>query len=268
MTLLHLTTVEMQRALHRRLVRWMIVLALVSCAFCGVIAFMSSADAVELARSDDHPAFMVNWWGGDDGLLMVAAMFLAIGAAICGASVAGAEWRAGTVTTVLTWRTSRVEVHAARTLSAAILAFVIGFVLQVVFLASTLPAVYAHGSTAGTDGQWWLSLLWAILRISFIGTLLAVLALNVATIGRNTAAALVALSVWALVLENTVRGLRPGLARFLIGENVATVVPWAAMEDVEFHRSPTVALLTLVFYLAAVLVVATALFWRRDVAST
>ena len=53
----------MRRALHRRLVWWMVVLACAGCAFTGVVAFLSSDDPFELAQSTgDHPAFMVNWW--------------------------------------------------------------------------------------------------------------------------------------------------------------------------------------------------------------
>ena len=266
----HLIHVEMTRALHRRLVRWMVLVALVGCALCCAISFLTSGDAVELARSKGHPALMASWWGGaeeGDNLLTMGATFLAIGAVICGASVAGAEWRNGTITTVLTWEPSRVRLHLARTASAALLAFVIGFLLQVALLGSALPAVLAHGSTAGTDGSWWLALAWAMLRVSLVASLVAVLALSVASIGRNTAAALVTLAIWALVLENMVRGLKPGLARFLIGENVVTVVPWTAMDDVPFHRPPLLALATLVFYLGLVVALATTLFWKRDVAS-
>ena len=77
--------------------------------------------------------------GGEDSFLLTAALFLVVGAAICGASVAGAEWKAGTITTVLTWEPSRRRLHAARTASAAILAFAIGFALEVVFLAACRP---------------------------------------------------------------------------------------------------------------------------------
>ena len=71
--------------------------------------------------------------------MLTAALFLVVGAAICGASVAGAEWKAGTITTVLTWEPSRRRFHAARTASAAILAFAIGFALQIVYLAAAAP---------------------------------------------------------------------------------------------------------------------------------
>ena len=116
------------------------------------------------------------------------------------------------------------------------MAFVISLSLQVLYLACALPAVVVNGSTAGTDASWW--------------------------------AALVALAAWALVIERLVAGFWPKLGRFMIGENVATVVPWAQLTDVNFHRPPLVALLALLTYLAAVVTAATALFARRDVATT
>ncbi len=259
--------VEMRRALHRRIVRWMVVVALAGCVVTGVAAFLSSRDPIALARAHDHPAHLSSWWvaGTADGVLTVGALFLVVGAAICGASVAGAEWRAGTITTVLTWEPSRVRLHMARTVSALVLAFAIGFVLEVLFLASTLPAVLTHGTTDGVDGAWWWSLILAMSRVALIASLVAVLAVSVATIGRNTSAALVVLAAWALVVERVVAGFRPQLARFMVSENVATVIPWAQMEGVEFQRPPVVALTALVGYLIAVVAAATALFERRDI---
>lgn len=269
MTFLRLTVVEMRRALHRRLVRWMVVIAVVGCAVTGLVVFLSSADPVRFAQDEGHPARMANWWGsGGDDFLAVAALFLVVGAAICGASVAGAEWRAGTMTTMLTWVPSRVRLHGARTCSAALLAFVISFLIQVLFLASAVPAVAAHGSTAGTDASWWAALPLAMLRISLVTSLVAVLAVSIATIGRNTSAALVVLAAWALVIERLVAGFWPRLARFMIAENVAIVVRWAKLSDVKFERPPIVALLALVAYLATVVATATTLFARRDVVTT
>ena len=264
--------VEMRRALHRRFVRWMIALASSLCAATGVLVYLTSRDPVEMARSADHPANMVTWWkhggGGGDSLLLTAALFLVIGAAMCGASVAGAEWRAGTVTTVLTWEPSRLRLHAARTASAGILAFVIGFAIQTVFLASAIPGVVLNGTTDGVDGAWWIALMQAMVRISFVTALVAVLAVSVATIGRNTSAALIALAAWALVVERTVAALRPGWARFMISENVGTVVPWTPLTGVEFERPPVVALATLVGYLGVIVALATVSFARRDIAAT
>ena len=265
-SLVHLTFVEMRRALHRRLVRWMIVLAVSLSALAGVIVYLTSRDPVALAGDRTHPARMASWWGGDeDSFLLTAALFLVVGSAICGASVAGAEWKAGTITTALTWEPSRRRLHAARMASAAILAFAIGFVLEVVYLAAAVPAVAINGTTEGTGGGWWAGLLLAMTRLALITSLVAVLAASLATIGRNTSAAIVAMAAWALVVERIVAGLRPQLARFMIGENVATVVPWSQLTGVDFERPPIVAMAALFVYVAAVVALAAASFTRRDV---
>ena len=265
-SIVHLTFVEMRRALHRRLVRWMVLLAVALSALTGVIVYVTSRDPVALAREPSHPAHMESWWGqANDGLLLTAAMFLVVGAAICGASVAGAEWKAGTITTALTWEPARLRLHAARTASAAILAFVIGLALEVVFLAAALPAVVLNGESDGTTGAWWVGLVLAMTRLALITSLVAVLAVSIATIGRNTSAALIAMAAWALVVERIVAVLRPQLARFMIGENVATVIPWSQLTGVDFERPPIAALAALFAYLAAVIAVAAVSFARRDV---
>ncbi len=257
----------MRRALHRRLVRWMIVLAMSLSALAGVIIYLTSRNSGALAGETAHPAHMASWWGsgGEDSLLLTAALFLVVGAAICGASVAGAEWKAGTITTALTWEPSRSHLHAARMASAAILAFVVAFALEIVFLLAAVPAVVLNGDADGTGLGWWIGLLLAMTRVALISSLVAVLAASIATIGRNTSAALVVIAAWALVVERIVAGLRPQLARFMIGENVATVVPWSQLTNVAFERPPIVALVTLLAYLATVVAVAGASFTRRDV---
>ena len=60
------------------------------------------------------------------------------------------------------------------------------------------------------------------------------------------------MAAWALVVERIVAGLRPQLARFMIGENVATVVPWTQLTGVDFERPPIVAMAALFVYVAAV----------------
>lgn len=265
--LARLTAVEMRRALHRRLVIWMIVIAAAGNFLVGLIVFLSSQDSAYYPQAEGNPARMVNWWSPDDGgyFLITAAVFLIIGAVICGASIAGAEWRAGTMTTMLTWVPSRVRLHLARTSSAGLLAFVISFLLQIVYLLSAMPAVIFHGDTGGTDAAWLVALLLAMIRISFITMLVAVLAVNIATIGRNTSAALIAIATWVLILERMAVGFWPRTAPYMITENVVTVVPWAQLNGVGFERSPIVALLILVMYLTTVVIAATVLFARRDV---
>lgn len=269
---MNLLVVEMRRALHRRVVRVLVLMALIGCVAVGVIAFTSSAGKSLAELQFDghhHPAVMRDWWiaGGGDGALPVSSFFLLLGGLVGGASVAGAEWRAGTVTTVLTWEPRRVRVHLSRTAACGILAAVIAFALQMVFLASLLPATLLNGSTANVDSHWWISLVAAVFRTSLLTAVGAMLGVALATLGRNTAFALVAVFGWIAILEGVIRGLKPGLARFLWGENMTLILTWAQLDNVSFRRSPLVALITIVLYVSLIVTAAMLVFRRRDVGS-
>src|SRR5687768_16646439 len=118
---------EVRRTLHRRVVWCLIGLALAGIAIAGLAVFADSGgrDVATLRTSvDPHAALASSWWvsGTADGTLMVAALFLAVGGLIGGSIVAGGEWRAGTVATLLTWEPRRWRVHAARLAACAGLA--------------------------------------------------------------------------------------------------------------------------------------------------
>lgn len=265
-----LLLVEMRRALHRRIVWVLLAIALVGVMAMGLVAFFESAGkTVASMRSEgQHPALLERWWvAGGDSVLGIAVAPLLIGALVGGASVAGAEWRAGTVTTVLAWEPRRARLHAARMCASFVLAALIAFGLQLLLLASALPAVLAHGSTAGTDGEWWLSLLAAMARVALLTGAAALLSGSLATLGRSTSFAIGAVFVWLAVLESLVRGLLPSLQRLLLGENMAIVLTWSQLDAAEFRRSTALAALTAAGYVAVVAAAAWASFVRRDVAS-
>jgi hypothetical protein len=266
---MRLLLTEMRRALHRRLVWVLIGLATGLSIVGGAIAFIDSADGLSPAqlRGDElHPASMTSWWmpGNGDGWISACAFFLAIGGMIGGASVAGAEWRAGTVGTVLTWEPRRARLLTARMGAAGILAALIATLLQLVSLALLLPAVLVNGTTAGADGGWWLGLAAAVVRSSLLTALAAVLALSIANIGRNTAAALTAITGWLLVGEGLIRGLKPSWARHLLAENLGTVLTWAPLDHDLAGHTPSRALATLLAYTAIPVIAAIAIFRRRD----
>jgi hypothetical protein len=269
---MNLLFVEMRRALRRPVIRVMVLIALAGCAFAGVIAFLSSSGRTlaELhERGETHPAVLTDWWvSGSDNAVLIVTVFLLLGGFFAGAAVAGAEWRAGTVTTVLTWEPRRLRLNLTRTAACGICAFLIGLALEMVFLASFLPAVIANGSTAGATVGWWTALALAVLRSALLTAVAAVVGVALATIGRNTAFALAIVFGWIAVAEGIIRGLRPGWAQFLWAENIGTVLPWAQLERVEFSRGPLLALVTLVLYASVLVAVATVLFRRRDLAGT
>jgi hypothetical protein len=270
---MNLFVVDMRRALHRRVVRVLILLALIGCAVAGVIVFIDSAGrtVAELQQGGEtHPAIMRDWWvtGGGDGALTIASFFLVLGGLFGGATVAGAEWRAGTVATLLTWEPRRLRVYLARTAACGVLAFLIAFVLQAVFLGALFPAAAMHGSTAGLTGGWWVALVAAMARTALLTAMAAMLGVALATLGRNTAFALVVAFGWVVVIEGMIRGFKPGLARFLWGENLTIVLGWTQLDNVGFHRAPMHSLASVLLYVSVIVAAAALAFGRRDVAST
>ena len=260
--------VEVRRALARRLVRVLVAVAVLACAVAGVVVFVTTS-AADVAAADHHVARLVDLWSnGEDSLLGVTVAFLAIGALIGGASVVGAEWRAGTVVTMATWAPRRGRVLLARFAACAVLAAVISVALQMLLVLAVLPTMLSKGSTSGIDGAWVGDLAFAVGRSMAICALAALVGATVASIGRNTTATLAVAFVELAVVESIVRGVWPERARWLVGENLATFLPWRPMENVSFERGPGLAAVTLLLYAIVLTVVATVLFRRRDIAAT
>ena len=269
MTLLR---IEVRRALHRRAVRVLIAIGLLLCAVAGVVAFVgSSGKSVAQMRLDEEgsPAIMTDWWIAADheGFVILATFFLLMGGLLGGATYAGGEWRHGTLATVLTWEPRRLRLHTARAASAALVAFCVSFLLQVVFLSAFLPAVFAHGTTDGVDRGFWVGLAIVVTRTSALTAGAAVLAVSLATLGRNTAFAIIAVFTWMAIVESILRGLRPSLSRWLWGENLATVMTWNRLPDVDFTRGPVAALAVVTAYTGLLAAAAAWSFRRRDLAA-
>ncbi len=110
---MNLFMMEIHRSLTRRAVRVLIAVAVFGCLVAGVIAMIgSNGKTLDQLRfeGEGHPAVMTDWWdaGTNDGFLAIGTFLLLMGGLFGGATVAGAEWRAGTVTTLLTWEPRRI----------------------------------------------------------------------------------------------------------------------------------------------------------------
>lgn len=235
----------------------------------GVEAFCDDQfPPVEVVDPED-PAFLVALWPDDgetEGTLLLAATFLPMGALIAGASMVGGEWRAQTMTTLLTWEPRRVRVMLAKLGSAGILATALGAVLLALFSVAFLPAVFLKGSTDTADASWFSGYLAAIVRIATVTGLAAVLGAAIANLGRNTGAALGAAFAWMAVIEPVIRALRPGARPWLLAENVGRFVTARPLEGAEITRSTAGAFLVLVLYVGSIAAISVWQFRRRDVA--
>lgn len=298
---LALFVVEVRRCLSRRLVWVLVTIALLGIALTSVLVFVNTAgasdgraerelrvqeciggrttdiDRVTLCRravpeQGDERFKLTDVWprGGEEGdrALAVTVVFLAIGALLGGASMVGAEWRAGSMATLLTWEPRRARLALARFAAVACCAFGIALALQVAFVVGLLPAVYAHGSTEGADGAWFNSLLGAFLRSESLAAMAAVFGASIAMIGRNTAAALGASFAYMLIGEQIVRGWKPWLRPWLLAENAVIFLLGYTPGELTLGRGFGAAAATLLLYTAALAAVAVLLFRARDVTAS
>ena len=298
-----LLQVEIKRLLARRLVRVLVLIAVVGIVIAGVtvlfkshrdlrgpstearIIHQGSHDVVECtngnlgAISGRPPKGMTpeefcnsTGFGPQDSrfhLTTLQDVWLGVGgqllivAWLIAASFIGAEWHAGTVTTQLTWEPRRVRVFIAKLLACALLVFVGTIVLELLLGAALWPAAALRGTTAGVDGAWVSESVRLLGRAGVACVFGALLGYALGSAGRNTAASLGVGFVYLVVVESLVRGFKPRWAPWLIGDNVVNFLGGESHQILD--RSPGASAATLALYCAIALLAALALFKRRDV---
>ena len=299
-----LASVEIRRLLARRLFRILVLLCLLGIVAAGVITFFqSSKDAgagVARARAEQQGAVegcMSGEFGplpgeGKEGfdrragcekfvgdlqvtdsrfhlsslteIFLGTTVPLAILAWVLAASYVGAEWHAGTMTTLLTWEPRRVRVLLTKAGAAALVLFLTGVVLQTLLGLALTPAAVFRGTTSGLGGNWAAETAGVIIRGSLIATLAGIMGFSVASVGRNTAAALGVGFGYFTVVENLVRGLRPQWARWMVGDNAGRFILAKELGFPPMDRTTLEAGALIVLYTLTLLVVAVTIFNRRD----
>ena len=196
----------------------------------------------------------------------VTAPFIIVSCLI-GASVIGADWQSRTLTTVLTWEARRARVLSAKVLACIIVAALITLAGMAWLGLLLTPVALVHGTTAGTDGAWWQSVAGVLLRAMAMSAIVTTIGFSIASMGRNTAAALGALFAYIVVIENVVGNFLEGWRRWLVLGNSIVFVSGRSGEATGVHgRSVTVAGLYLAAVALGLFAAATAIFARRDVA--
>ncbi|MEA2520907.1 MAG: hypothetical protein QOI81_553, partial [Actinomycetota bacterium] len=90
--------------------------------------------------------------------------------------------------------------------------------IQVVFVG----ALWLLAATRGVnvpDAGLWRGIVGSILRVSAISSLAGLFGLAIAMITRSVTAAMASGFVYLAVVEGLIRGYKPGLAQYLIGDN-------------------------------------------------
>ena len=184
---------------------------------------------------------------------------------LVGASFIGAEWRHGTLTTLLTWEPRRIRLMVAKVAAVAVFGFVVSLLIQVAVAAAVAPSAYAFGTTTGADSAWLWDLIKQSLRIAGVGALMGAVGFALASLGRNTAAALGVGFAYVVVVENLIRALKPEWQPWFFSDNAAVVI--TADTSILTQGDPSVARSAFVVggYTLLLLVAAIGTFRSRDV---
>jgi ABC-2 type transport system permease protein len=258
--------VELRRALARRLVRVLVLMAVLGIAALAIGALVSSdpnsADA--FSAGDIWSGDVAD--SGDANTLLPTSFLFFLMALLGGASLLGAEYKAGTITTLLTWQPRRAHVIAAKLCAAGAVAALVFIVLQTLLTLALVGVASSAGTTDGLDGDFYAGVVGLLLRGALITGGCAVLGGSLAAIGRNSTAALGVALGYLIIVEQILRGLRPGWQKWFLVENlIVTITGSGRAGDLDFDRSGAIAGLLLGAYLAVVVVAAGVMFVRRDV---
>jgi len=194
-----------------------------------------------------------------------SSILVILGALLIGASLVGAEWHAGTMTTLLTWEPRRLRVLVAKSIAAAIVTFVIAISLLMVLSGLLWLVASTRGVTEGLRGGFWGDVAGVVIRASVAASLASLIGLAIAMLGRNTAAAIGLGFAYLGVVEQLVRGLRPAWQPMLLGDNMAVFVDGGPTQLGGTLRTAAGAAFVVSCYAASFFVAAAFAFRARDV---
>lgn len=294
---------EAQRAWARRLVRLLMLLAVLGAILGGALGFATSHSLSERTYQERVAAMDAadgqtreqlsgcvaagHTAGNDDpriradcfphvhdprfkmsklkGILQGVSGTLALIGWLLGASLIGAEFPSRSLTTTMTVEPRRGRLFVAKAaVAAASAALLAVFALLVVALA-LVPAATIHGAPrAGQPGM--AQLAGVVCRGVALCAVTSGIGFAIASVGRNTAAALGAGFAYIIVLENILGSTQPQLRRWLLLGNVIVFVSGRNSGGEVFGRSVTGAGVWLVCVAVGLLIGAFGVFRVRDVA--
>jgi len=186
---------------------------------------------------------------------------------VIGASAVGADYRAGTVGTLLTWEPRRARLLIARFIATALVAMAFFLLVHVFFIAGWTLAAELFGRSRGVDAAFWGDLAAVIARATLLAGVLAVISAAIATVGKNTAAAMGIWFGYLIAIEAIVRGQLHDLVPWFLIPNAAAFFSWERVLPVDGADPVTAVAGTarLALYLVLFAGGAILVFRRRDV---
>jgi hypothetical protein len=185
-------------------------------------------------------------------------------ALIIGASFIGAEWHSGNIATTLTWEPRRNRLYLSKAVALSACVFAATIALQLLLSLLLAPVGIFRGTTTGLNGAFWGDMATVMLKASFLAVAIGLLGFGLASIGRNTAAAVGIMFAYTAVVENLVRAVRPQFFGWLLSDNIIVFISGEVTMFGE-KRSSLAAFVTICVYALVPLLAGLSLFKKRDV---
>ena len=200
------------------------------------------------------------------GVLQGSAGVLAIIGWALGASLAGAEFASRGMTTLLTYEPRRGRVFLAKAAIVMVTGAAFAIVALTAVAVAMLPAAAAHGAPLRPGEPSAATLAGIVGRGTALAALGAGMGFAIATLGRNTAAALGAGFAYIVILENIVGSAVPRWRRWLLLGNTIVFVSGKSNGGDVPGRTVSAAGLLLAAVAFTLLVGAAGAFRSRDLA--
>lgn len=218
----------------------------------------------------------------DDYALAVGVATAEAGFLLAGTFI-GAEWSSRNLIAWLFWEPRRLRVMAAKLLALLCSVLVAAALAQVVWFGTAKLLLHYRGLPVSTTGplaaHFWGHVVDAQLRAAPLVLVTALIGFSLASLMRNSAAALGVAFVYFAIVENVIRAWKPDLQPYLLTTNIAA---WIASKGFtvygkavydqrlgyvtpkEIHISNLHGGVTLLVFAAVTSAAALAVFARRD----
>jgi ABC-type transport system involved in multi-copper enzyme maturation permease subunit len=263
---------EVRRLTGRRLFFWLL---LVSLFFVALIVVINALQSDKNALNQNQLMHLTDLWLSErqgerlgrtsQSLIATISVLTYLLVVLLGASAVGAEYRAGTVTTILTWEPRRTRLLLARLGAAAIVGMVLFVIVHALFIGGWVLAASLNGSTAGATSDFWRALLFVVLRGTLLAGVIAAISGALATLGRNTAAAMGVWFGYLIVIEAILRVRVKDLIPWMLTSVGGAFYSWDRVAANGRSVSAGTGTLRLVLYVVLIGGGALAVFHRRDV---
>lgn len=263
---------EIRRLTSRRLVRWSLLVALaLVIVLVAIVAAQSDPDAI----GDGDVMRMTQLWltsaaaasrrvNRDNAIATISVLTYLL-VVVLGASAVGAEYRAGTVGTILTWKPRRIRLLGARLAAAAIVAMAFFLIVHAVFIGAWTLGVALNGRSGGADADFWRDLVLLLGRATLLAGGLAIMSGAIATLGKNTGAAMGIWFGYLIAIEAILRSQVDSFVPWMLTLNVGAFYGWEKVEQNGHAATAGSGALRIAFYVALLAGAALAVFQRRDV---